>query len=88
MPWESSFVMQLFRKKLLNGLETVVKAFKKASPASDCVPVIVIDKDFTEHNVLITGFPQAKILFCQFHVIKYLYKKVYPRMIEKTFEVN
>ena len=36
----------------------------------------MIDKDFTQHKVLITGFPQAKILFCQFNVIKYLYKKI------------
>ena len=45
-------------------LETVVKAFKEPSPASDCVQVIVIDKDFTEHKVLISGFPQTKILKC------------------------
>ena len=36
----------------------------------------MIDKDFTQHKVVITGFPQAKIFFCQFHVIKYLCKKV------------
>ena len=44
--------------------ETVVKAFKEPNPASDCVQVIVIDKDFTEHKVLISGFPQTKILKC------------------------
>ena len=56
-------------------LETVIQAFKEANSASNQIQVIVIDKDFTEHRVLSEAFPQAKILFCQFHV-KYFYKKV------------
>ena len=57
-------------------LETVVQAFKEGNPASSQIQVIVIDKDFTVEKVLMNGFPQAKILFCQFHVIKFLHKKV------------
>ena len=37
--------------------------------------MIVIDKDFTENRVLSEAFPQAKILFCKFHV-KHFYKEV------------
>lgn len=55
-------------------LETVVQVFKEANPASDQIQVIVIDKDLTEHKVLSEAFPQAKILLCQFHVIKYFNK--------------
>ena len=56
-------------------LETVIQAFKEANPASNQIQVIVIDKDFTENRVLSEAFPQAKILFCKFHV-KYFYKEV------------
>ena len=34
-------------------LETVIQAFKEANPASNQIQVIVIDKDFTEHRVLL-----------------------------------
>ena len=51
-------------EKTAEQLETVVKAFKEPNPASDCFQVIMIDKDFTEHKVLISGFPQTKILKC------------------------
>ena len=40
------------------------------------VKVIVIDKDFTELNALQQEFPEANVLFCQFHVIKYLFKQI------------
>ena len=65
-------------------LETVVQAFKEANPASNHIQVIVIDKDFTEHKVLSEAFPQEKILFCQFHVIKYFNKKVSDCDIPKS----
>ena len=65
-------------------LETVVKAFKEANPASNQIQVIVIDKDLTEQKVLSEAFPQAKILFCQFHVIKYFHKKVSDCDIPKS----
>ena len=34
------------------------------------------NKDFTEWEILKVEFPNATILFCQFHVIKCLFKKV------------
>ena len=38
--------------------------------------VIIIDKDFTEWEILKVEFPDATVLFCQFHVIKCFFKKV------------
>ena len=38
--------------------------------------IVVIDKDFTEWKVLKDEFPDVTILFCQWHVIKALFKKV------------
>ena len=57
-------------------LEVIIRASKDVNPTSDQIQVIVIDKDFTEHKVLKGCFPQAKILFWQFHVIKCFNKKV------------
>ena len=86
------FFMQLFQRKLLKQLETVVKAFKEANPASNRVQVIVIDKDFTEHKVLTTGFPKATILFFSSMLSNIYIRKcliaIYPRTIEKSFEEN
>ena len=38
--------------------------------------MIVIDKDFTELQALQIEFPQASILYCQFHVIKCFFKQL------------
>ena len=46
----------------------------KSKVVSICI--IVIDKDFTEWKILKDKFPDAIILFCQWHVIKALFKKV------------
>ena len=35
-------------------------------------PIFVIDKDFTEQTALETIFPQSKILYCSFHVLKWI----------------
>ena len=40
----------------------------------DSVHVIIIDMDFTEFKVLKDEFPNAVILYCQWHVIKALFK--------------
>ena len=58
------------------SLEVIVNAFKEVNPTSDEIRVIVIDKDFTEYKVLTNTFPQAKVLFGQFHVIKCFNKMV------------
>ena len=47
-----------------------------SNPAWSNVHVIVIDKDFTELQALQIEFPQASILYCQFHVIKCFFKQL------------
>ena len=51
-------------------LEGIIHSFKEVNPISNEIRVIVIDKDFTEYQVMTNEFPQAKILLCQLHVIK------------------
>ena len=57
-------------------LSSIVKAFKESNPCHSKTKVIVIDKDFTELAILQEEFPEASVLFCQFHIIKHLYKVV------------
>ena len=57
-------------------IESIFQSFKECNPSWDKVSVIFIDKDFTEWNILSQEFPNATLLFCQFHVVKCLFKKV------------
>ena len=57
-------------------LSAIVTAFKDCNPSYSKINVIVIDKDFTECGVLKKELSDATVLFCQFHVIKHLYKMV------------
>jgi len=54
----------------------IIQTFKLFNPLWVSVQVIVKNKDFTELPALQQEFPQASILFCQFHVIKYLFKRI------------
>ncbi len=54
----------------------IIQSFKASNSSWSQVQVIVIDKDFTELQTLQQEFPRAKVLFCQFHVIKYLFKQL------------
>ena len=47
------------------------------------VSVIIIDKDFTEWEILKVEICNATILFCQFHLIRCLFKKLYNFKIPK-----
>ncbi|GMF55348.1 unnamed protein product [Phytophthora fragariaefolia] len=60
------------RTTLLTGLEE----FKRNNPAWRWIHCILIDKDFTEISVLKVAFPDARLLLCQFHVIKYLREEI------------
>ncbi|ETK85914.1 hypothetical protein L915_09407 [Phytophthora nicotianae] len=42
---------------------------------SNSLRVIVVDKDLNEIKVLESDFPEARVLICHFHVIKYLNEK-------------
>lgn len=57
-------------------LLTAMEAFKESNPSWTKVQCVLIDKDFTEMSVLKTAFPDATILLCQFHVIKYLREEI------------
>jgi hypothetical protein len=58
-----------------NMIDTV-RSFKINNPAWRSIRVIVTDKDFTERAVLSAAFPDARMLLCQFHVVRYLTKQV------------
>ena len=55
-------------------LQKIVQLFKEKNELWESVSVIVIDKDFTEYKVLKEEFPNAIVLYCQWHVIKALFK--------------
>ena len=52
------------------------------------IRVIVVDKDFTEWKVLKEEFPDAKLLFCQWHVMKAMFKKMTGCDVEKSESDN
>ncbi|KAG2792488.1 hypothetical protein PC129_g23389 [Phytophthora cactorum] len=60
------------RPFLLMALEE----FKKNNPAWTRIKCILIDKDFTGMSVLKVAFPDAIVLLCQFHVLKYLFEEI------------
>ncbi|EGZ09708.1 hypothetical protein PHYSODRAFT_523251 [Phytophthora sojae] len=54
-------------------MEKAIAHFKRAHPTRiNLVRIIVVDKDLNEIRVLEAHFPEARILICHFHVIKYL----------------
>ena len=61
----------------------IIQTFKSFYPLWISDQVIVIDKDFTELPALQQEFPQASVLFCQFHVKKYLFKHIVDFDVDK-----
>ena len=61
-----------------------MQCFKENNPNWSLLRVIVIDKDFTEWKILKEEFPNSQVLFCQWHVMKAMFKKVVDCEIEKT----
>ncbi|ETO58446.1 hypothetical protein F444_23180 [Phytophthora nicotianae P1976] len=54
-------------------MERAIAHFKRSHPTRiQSLRVIVVDKDLNEIRVLEANFPDARILICHFHVIKYL----------------
>eukprot|EP00644_Phytophthora_capsici_P016904 jgi/Phyca11/125659/e_gw1.59.28.1 len=54
-------------------MERAISHFKRFHPTRiKLLRVIVVDKDLNEIRVLEANFPEARILICHFHVIKYL----------------
>ena len=65
-------------------LQRIVQSFKEQNSAWASVRVIIIDKDFTEWKVLKEEFPNAVILYCQWHVIKAMFKGMSDCSVEKS----
>ena len=51
-------------------LNTFIQFFKDSNEPWDKIETIIFDKDFTELKVLRASFPNSRILYCLFHVIK------------------
>ncbi len=53
-------------------MQTVFSYFLKWNPgAESTIRSIVIDKDYAEWMVLMLMFPDARVVFCRFHVVKW-----------------
>ena len=69
--------------KSTQHLVAIIQAFKQCHPSYPNTKVFKIDKDFTEMAILKEEFPNATILFCQFHIIKCFYKAVSDHEVPK-----
>ena len=58
--------------------------FKEQNSAWASIRVIIIDKDFTEWKVLKEEFPNAVILYCQWHVMKATFKSMSDCGVKKS----
>lgn len=65
-------------------IRKIMQTFKEENPAWTSTRVIVVDKDFTEWKVLKEEFPEATILFCQWHVMKAMFKKMVECDVDKS----
>ena len=65
-------------------LQKIVELFKSNNTDWQSVRVIIIDKDFSEYKVLREEFPDAVILYCQWHVIKALFKCLSDYDVDKS----
>jgi hypothetical protein len=61
-------------------MQDVVDDFKARNPNWTEIRAFMIDKDFKERKLLRKNFPNARILLCHYHVIKYFAKKVRTTM--------
>ncbi|GMF51902.1 unnamed protein product [Phytophthora fragariaefolia] len=57
-------------------LSMTLEEFKRNNPAWSRINCILINKDFGEISVLKKAFPDARLLLCQFHVLKYLREQI------------
>ncbi|OWY97648.1 hypothetical protein PHMEG_00031773, partial [Phytophthora megakarya] len=77
------FIRRFLKRNRLTGegaevqrdwhMDRALSRFKRSHPTRiDKLRVIVVDKDLNEIRVLEANFPDARILICHFHAIKYL----------------
>ena len=64
-------------------LQKIMQSFQEENSSWSSVRIIIIDKDFTEWRILKQEFPDATVLFCQWHVIKTLFKNVVDCGVDK-----
>ncbi|KAE9127479.1 hypothetical protein PF010_g4880 [Phytophthora fragariae] len=57
-------------------LRHAIKQFKSCNPAWPQIRCVIVDKDVTEIGVFKSELPEARILLCQFHAVKYLQDRV------------
>ena len=63
------------RSETKENLEKILDYFCKTNDTSK-TKIVMVDKDLTEISVLRSKLPNADILLCKFHVMKYLKKKI------------
>ena len=61
-----------------------MRSFKEHNESWEQTRVIIIDKDFTESKVRAEEIPMATILYCQWHVLKALFKSLSYHDIDKS----
>ena len=64
-------------------LRKMMQCFKESNPKFTSTLVVVIDKDFAEWKMLREEFPNSVVLFCQWHVLKVLFKQLADAGVEK-----
>ena len=79
------FVITIMQKEV-SHLERIVQLFKKNNKWN-IVCVIIIDKDFSEYKVLKQEFPDAVLLYRQWHVIKAWFKCLSDYIMDKCHQL-
>ena len=64
-------------------LRKLLQCFKENNPKFSSIQVVIIDKDFAEWKMLKEELPNAVVLFCQWHVIKAMFKQLTDCGVEK-----
>ena len=64
-------------------LRKMMQCFKDTNPKWSAIQVVVVDKDFAEWKMLREELPNAEVLFCQWHVIKAMFKQLSDCGVEK-----
>ncbi|ETP55087.1 hypothetical protein F442_00318 [Phytophthora nicotianae P10297] len=62
------------------NMKCALKAFKENNTAWRDVKVVIVDKDFTEIDVLAEELPDANVILCHFHVVDYLHRETSKRI--------
>jgi hypothetical protein len=69
---KGQFVQHSFvDSETIDVLRSVLQIFKKNNPCTESSKVFVVDKDMKEEAAINQVFEDARVLLCQFHVIKW-----------------